>query len=77
MMGDIYRSASEVFIWLGTAARSESQASASLQELADLPSADDHDLANLVTNLSRLRRTKAFSVLAFMSRPWFGRAWTV
>ncbi|KAK3374253.1 heterokaryon incompatibility protein-domain-containing protein [Lasiosphaeria ovina] len=77
LMGELYRTASTVAIWLGARTSFEARIVPALELLANMP--DDDVEAIAVSSLSLFYRAfpKLFALVGFFSRAWFDRLWIV
>ncbi|KAK3370581.1 heterokaryon incompatibility protein-domain-containing protein [Podospora didyma] len=76
LMGQLYRTASDVVVWLGESTRMESQAVPALKMMANLGN-DVKDIMVASTSLFGREVPKLFALVGFFSRSWFDRVWIV
>lgn len=76
LMGQIYRDAFQVVVWLGQRTKLEAKAAAALQMMATLPD-DVEDILVVSASLFSREAPKLFALVGFFSRSWFDRLWIV
>jgi Heterokaryon incompatibility protein (HET) len=84
-MGEIYKSANNVIVWLGKKDEFTKDALTAIRRLSRIPQdkyshvkvADWHDQGAVLRKLgtSPLSYTHWLGLVAFLNRPWFKRAW--
>jgi hypothetical protein len=80
-MGDIFRQADSVFVWLGSAARSEAPLRETFQSIAEYKYPGDEDaptdIVHVIFLLVHLNIAKSLGLAGFIAQSWFIRVWTV
>lgn len=76
LMGNLYRNASQVIVWLGERTRLEARALAALEQMANMPD-DVEEMVAILASVFASRVSSLASLLCFFSRSWFDRLWVV
>lgn len=76
LMGQLYRNASQVVVWLGERTRLEAKAAVALEMIAAMSDDVEGILIRSVSLFGR-EMPKLFGLAGFFSRSWFDRLWIV